>query len=109
MQDLINKIVVKTGISADQASQALDTVKDYIKEKFPMVAGAVDNLFSEKSETTSLKSGTADDSFLDKISDFIPGQMGEKIEQFAKDNAGKAEGIIDTMKDKFGDMLGGKK
>lgn len=109
MQELINKIVSKTGISTDQASQALDTVKDYIKEKFPMVAGAVDNLFSGKNENASVKSGVAEESFLDKISDVIPGQMGEKIEQFAKDNAGKAEGIIDSMKDKFGDMLGGKK
>ncbi|MBX2938938.1 MAG: hypothetical protein KF880_02560 [Ferruginibacter sp.] len=107
MQELINKIISKTGISAEQAGQALDTVKEYIKEKFPMVAGAVDNLFAGDKATTT--SGAADSSFLDKISDVIPGAMGEKIEQFAKDNAGKAEGVIDTMKDKLGDLLGGKK
>lgn len=107
MQELIQKITGKTGISTEQAAQVVDTVKDYIKEKFPMVAGAVDNLFSgDKAAATS---GAADSSLLDKISDVIPGAMGEKIEQFAKDNAGKAEGMIDTMKDKLGDILGGKK
>ena len=32
------------GISQDQAVKALETIKDFVKEKFPMLGGAVDNL-----------------------------------------------------------------
>ena len=45
MQDLINKIKQQAGINDEQALQALSAVKDYVKEKFPMMAGAVDKLF----------------------------------------------------------------
>ncbi len=45
MEELINKIVNTAGISAEQAGKTLDCVKDYVKEKFPMMAGAVDKLF----------------------------------------------------------------
>jgi nucleoid DNA-binding protein len=50
MQELINRITEATGITPDQALKAVETVKDFVKEKFPMMAGAVDNLFgsSEK-------------------------------------------------------------
>lgn len=47
MQELINKLVEQAGISSTQAEKAIEAMKDYIKEKFPMVAGAVDNLFKE--------------------------------------------------------------
>ncbi len=52
MDELINKIMSNAGISAQQAGKALETVKDYVKEKFPMMAGAVDKLFEggEKKE-----------------------------------------------------------
>jgi hypothetical protein len=45
MEELIQQLTEKAGITPAQAQQALETVKDYIKEKFPMMAGAVDNLF----------------------------------------------------------------
>ncbi len=45
MEELINKIMANAGISAEQSLKALETVKDYVKEKFPMMAGAVDKLF----------------------------------------------------------------
>ena len=45
MQDLINKIKQQAGVNDEQALQALQAVKDYVKEKFPMMAGAVDRLF----------------------------------------------------------------
>jgi hypothetical protein len=52
MDELVNKIMSNTGISAEQSLKALETVKDYVKEKFPMMAGAVDKLFEggEKKE-----------------------------------------------------------
>ena len=45
MQELIDKLIEKTGINPDQEQKALETIKDYVKEKFPMMAGAVDKLF----------------------------------------------------------------
>ncbi len=45
MEELINKITNNAGISAEQAGKALESVKEYVKEKFPMMAGAVDKLF----------------------------------------------------------------
>ena len=45
MEELIQQLTDKAGITPEQAQQALETIKDYIKEKFPMMAGAVDNLF----------------------------------------------------------------
>ena len=45
MEELINKISNNAGITAEQSLKALEAVKDYVKEKFPMMAGAVDKLF----------------------------------------------------------------
>ena len=45
MKELINKITANAGITEAQAMKALDSVKDYVKEQFPMMAGAVDKLF----------------------------------------------------------------
>ena len=52
MQELINKLTQNASITEEQAMKVLDTVKDYVKEKFPMMAGAVDKLFEggEKKE-----------------------------------------------------------
>ena len=44
MQDLINNIADKTGISTDKASEVLHTVSEFIKEKYPLLAGTVDSV-----------------------------------------------------------------
>lgn len=46
MQDLIKKLQEKHDMSEEQAKSVLETITNFIKEKFPMVAGAVDNLFA---------------------------------------------------------------
>ena len=46
MQELITKLMANAGISEEQAVKALETIKDFVKEKFPMLGGAVDNMFS---------------------------------------------------------------
>ena len=46
MQELIDKLTANAGITAEQAAKALETIKDYVKEKFPMLGGAVDKLFA---------------------------------------------------------------
>ena len=78
MQELINRLTDKAGISPEQAHTAIHTIKDFIKEKFPMMAGAVDNFFpgSPASETMNKPGNTSmttTGSIMDKISDFFPG------------------------------------
>ena len=45
MQELINRLMENAGITETQAAKALETIKDFVKEKFPMLGGAVDNMF----------------------------------------------------------------
>ena len=48
MQELIEKLKADAGLTEEQAKQALATIKSYVVEKFPMLEGAVDNLFGEQ-------------------------------------------------------------
>lgn len=45
MQELIDKLKNEAGLSDEQAIKALETIKSYIVDKFPMLEGAVNNLF----------------------------------------------------------------
>lgn len=56
MEELLKKLQDAHGLSAEQSRKILGTITDYIKEKFPMVKGAVDNLF--QSGTTPSGPGT---------------------------------------------------
>ena len=112
MQELITRLTEKAGISADQASKTINTIKEFVKEKFPMLSGAVDNMFASSADSTTAAATAPkaeEHSMLDKISDVIPGQTGEKIEDFAKKAADKAEDVFDSVKDKLSGMFGGDK
>ena len=50
MQELINKIAEKTGISEQKASEVLLTVSGFIKEKYPLLAGTVDSVLENKTK-----------------------------------------------------------
>jgi hypothetical protein len=97
MQELIKKLQDLHGLSSEQSHGILNTIKEFIKEKFPMVGGAIDNIFNQASAPTTTPAGDLGSteppaekggSFLDKISDFIPGEMGQKAEDFAKSKFG---------------------
>jgi hypothetical protein len=45
MQELIDKLKKEAGLTDDQAKQAIETIKNFVIEKFPMLEGAVGNLF----------------------------------------------------------------
>ena len=101
MQELIQKLQTEHGLNPEQSHGILNTIKEFIKEKFPMMAGTVDNLFAQQptsGNTPSGDTGTTEGpaskggSFLDNISDYIPGEMGEKAEQFAKNKLGRMFG-----------------
>lgn len=110
MQELITRLTEKAGISAEQANKVLDTVKEFVKEKFPMLEGAVDNLLDGgKATPVAVATPTENSGFMDKISDVIPGEAGQKVEDFAKNAADKAEDLFDAAKDKLSGLFGGDK
>ena len=100
MEELLQRLQSLHGLSAEQSQSILATITGYIKEKFPMVGGAIDNFFPTGSAVSSTVTASADaqtttnpasqgsGDLLDKISDFIPGATGEKIEELAKDKLG---------------------
>ena len=47
MQELIDKLKAEAGLTDEQATKALATIKSYIVEKFPMLEGAVGSLFGQ--------------------------------------------------------------
>ena len=83
MDELIQKLQSLHGLSAEQSRGILNTITGYIKEKFPMVSGAIDNLF--QSGTTPSGPGTTPS---DANSATTPGTSGQSIEDFAKDKFG---------------------
>ncbi len=47
MQELIDKLKTEAGLNDEQAKKAIAAIKNYVVEKFPMLEGAVGNLFGE--------------------------------------------------------------
>lgn len=47
MNELLEKLKTN-GLSEEQALKAIETIKNYVVEKFPMLEGAVNNLFGEQ-------------------------------------------------------------
>ena len=118
MHELITKIAEEAGISPEQANTALETVKTYVKEKFPMMAGAVDNLFGASEETPpaattipplASEPKAEDHPIIDKINEVLHSDTSHKMEAFAINAVQKAEDAIDVVKNKLNDLLGGDK
>jgi len=47
MQELIEKLKAEAGLTDEQATKAIESIKNYIVEKFPMFEGAVSSLFAK--------------------------------------------------------------
>ena len=45
MNELIEKLKAEAGLTEEQAKKAIETIKNFVVEKFPMLEGAVSNLF----------------------------------------------------------------
>jgi hypothetical protein len=45
MNELIEKLKAEAGLSDEQAKQAIAAIKSFVIEKFPMLEGAVNNVF----------------------------------------------------------------
>jgi hypothetical protein len=46
MNELIERLVKEASLTPEQAQQAIVTIAGFVKEKFPMLGGAVDQIFS---------------------------------------------------------------
>jgi hypothetical protein len=46
MQDLVQRLI-NEGLTEQQAYKAIEVIKNFTKEKFPMFGGAIDELFAK--------------------------------------------------------------
>lgn len=51
MQDLIDRLKAE-GLTEEQAYKAIEVIKNFTKEKFPLFSGAIDKLFDKYSPKT---------------------------------------------------------
>lgn len=51
MNDLIEKLKTDAGLTEEQAQKSLEVIMNFVKEKFPMFGGAVNNLFDSSGKT----------------------------------------------------------
>jgi hypothetical protein len=45
MQELIDKLKAEAGLTDEQAKKAIESIKSFVIEKYPMLEGAVSNVF----------------------------------------------------------------
>ena len=46
--ELVEKLKGQAGLSEEQAQKVIDTIKNFVVEKYPMLSGAVNNMFGDK-------------------------------------------------------------
>lgn len=46
MQELIDKLKAEANITTEQAEKVLQTIRNFVVEKFPMMGGAIDSLLA---------------------------------------------------------------
>jgi hypothetical protein len=46
--ELIDRLKSKAGLSDEQATKVIETIKDFVVDKYPMLSGAVNNIFGSK-------------------------------------------------------------
>ena len=53
IQELVHSIADNAGLSADKAFEVLQNVSDFIKEKYPLLAGTVDSVLEVDTDSNS--------------------------------------------------------
>jgi hypothetical protein len=46
--ELVDRLKSEAGLTDEQAQKTLDTIKNFIVEKYPMLSGAVNSMFGKK-------------------------------------------------------------
>ena len=57
MNEIVERLTQQAGLSPEQAQKAVETIADFVKEKFPMLGGAVDQIFTGGSGSNAGGSG----------------------------------------------------
>ena len=50
MNELIDRLATEAGLTPEQVKKAIETIAGFVKEKFPMLGGAVDQIFTTGSK-----------------------------------------------------------
>jgi hypothetical protein len=48
VNELVDRLKNQVGLSDEQAGKVVDTIKNFVVEKYPMLQGAVSNIFGKK-------------------------------------------------------------
>ncbi|HVE60859.1 MAG TPA: hypothetical protein VNA26_03520 [Chitinophagaceae bacterium] len=48
VNELVERLKTGAGLSDEQAQKVMETIKNFVVEKYPMLQGAVTNLFGKK-------------------------------------------------------------
>lgn len=57
MNEIIERLTKEANLSPEQAKKAIETIADFVKEKFPMLGGAVDQIFKAGNSSEEAGSG----------------------------------------------------
>ena len=57
MNEIVERLTQQAGLSPEQAQKAIETIAGFVKEKFPMLGGAVDQIFQPGGEGGNSGSG----------------------------------------------------
>ena len=48
VSELVERLKTDVNLSEEQARKVMETIKNYVVEKYPMLAGAADSMFGDK-------------------------------------------------------------
>ena len=48
VNELTDRLKMQAGLNDEQAEKVLETIKDFVVDKYPMLQGAVNNIFGTK-------------------------------------------------------------
>jgi hypothetical protein len=48
VNEIVDRLKARVGLSDEQANQVVETLKDFVVEKYPMLQGAIENIFGKK-------------------------------------------------------------
>lgn len=48
VNELVDRLKSQVGLSDEQAAEVVNTIKNFVVEKYPMLQGAVNNIFGNK-------------------------------------------------------------
>jgi hypothetical protein len=85
MQQLIKQLTDKYGITAEQATGIMATIKEYAEQKVPGLGNSLDSILQETTDVSPESSNEKQEGFFEKathyVEDHIPGGLKEKTEE----------------------------